>query len=414
MDTTATSSNPRLNKNSVPKSAKHKLISTAYLSSFSHRLTSTRWLYPLLLIALLCVESTRATVVTVLADAYFQVAAFVYASLALYYVATLRIPSHVIASFMRKHPIYEVGLSAILGALPGCGGAIIVVTQYTKGVTSFGAVVAVLTSTMGDAAFLLLAQAPWDALTVMGISVVVGSVTGITVNYIHSHHALRYGNKDSLYCQPISPRAPLTKRMVSISQHFWLVVSIPSLIIAIALAFQVPVNRYLGLSQTWFNATGATLGFVAIVLWSLSGTDFGYSSLTKEDKAPPPVTWKAKAALDTQFVLAWVVFAFLLFELSAIWFEFDLTSSFESMGSGLIVLAIVIGFLPGCGPQILVTTLYLNGGIPFSAQLGNAISNDGDALFPAIALSPKAAIIATVYSAVPAFLVGYGYWYLFE
>ena len=86
----------------------------------------------------------------------------------------------------------------------------------------------------------------------------------------------------------------------------------------------------------------------------------------------------------------------------------------QSMGPGLVGLAIIIGFLPGCGPQILVTSLYLNGAVPFSAQLGNAISNDGDALFPAIALSPKAALIATVYSAIPAFLVGYGYWYLFE
>ena len=59
-------------------------------------------------------------------------------------------------------------------------------------------------------------------------------------------------------------------------------------------------------------------------------------------------------------------------------------------------------------------TFYLNGFIPFSAEIGNAISNDGDALFPAIALAPKAAIIATLYSAIPAILVAYGYMYFFE
>ena len=80
----------------------------------------------------------------------------------------------------------------------------------------------------------------------------------------------------------------------------------------------------------------------------------------------------------------------------------------------MVGLAILIGFLPGCGPQILVTSLYLNGAIPFSAQLGNAISNDGDALFPAIALSPRAALLATVYSAVPAVLIAYSYWWWFE
>ena len=45
--------------------------------------------------------------------------------------------------------------------------------------------------------------------------------------------------------------------------------------------------------------------------------------------------------------------------------------------------------------------------IPFSALLGNAISNDGDALFPAIAIAPKAAILATIYSAIPAFVMAY-------
>ena len=46
------------------------------------------------------------------------------------------------------------------------------------------------------------------------------------------------------------------------------------------------------------------------------------------------------------------------------------------------LIAILFGFLPGCGPQIVVATFYLNGYIPLSAELGNAISNDGDALFP--------------------------------
>ena len=78
------------------------------------------------------------------------------------------------------------------------------------------------------------------------------------------------------------------------------------------------------------------------------------------------------------------------------------------------LIAILLGFLPGCGPQIIVTTFYLNGYIPLSAEMGNAIANDGDALFPAIALAPKAAIIATLYSGIPAIIVAYGYMYLFE
>ena len=78
------------------------------------------------------------------------------------------------------------------------------------------------------------------------------------------------------------------------------------------------------------------------------------------------------------------------------------------------LMGLTIGLLPGCGPQILVTSLYISGAAPLSAQLANAISNDGDALFPAIALAPQAAIVATFYSALPALVVGYGYYFLFE
>ena len=77
----------------------------------------------------------------------------------------------------------------------------------------------------------------------------------------------------------------------------------------------------------------------------------------------------------------------------------------------LPLLGVLVGFIPGCGPQVLVATLYINGVIPFAALIGNAISNDGDALFPAIALNPKAAVVATAYSAIPALIVGYGFYF---
>ena len=50
----------------------------------------------------------------------------------------------------------------------------------------------------------------------------------------------------------------------------------------------------------------------------------------------------------------------------------------------------------------------------YQAELGNAISNDGDALFPAIALAPKSAILATLYSGIPAVIAAYSYMLLFE
>jgi hypothetical protein len=58
--------------------------------------------------------------------------------------------------------------------------------------------------------------------------------------------------------------------------------------------------------------------------------------------------------------------------------------------------------------------MFIAGFLPLSAQIANAISNDGDALFPALAISPKVALVATIYSAIPALIVSYGYLIFFE
>lgn len=373
-----------------------------------------RILLPLLLFILLGSDTARNTVLVVLSEAYFQVGIFVYVSLALYYIATNKISPTAISSFIRQHPVYEVCISALLGMLPGCGGAIVVVTQYTKGVTSFGAVVAVLTSTMGDAAFLLLAKAPTDAILIMLISVVTGAVSGLLVNTFHNYRTTAKKNTQSAVQKIDDHASKLHHQVLSVSRSFWMWLSLPSLAIAFSFAFQFPIHTYMMVSEETITFIGAALCLFSILMWSLYEPKSGYTSIAKEDLSPAPTQWQEKSVLDTQFVLSWVVIAFLIFELTIVFFDFNLGQGISEIGPWVIALAVGIGLLPGCGPQILFASLYLTGAVPFSALLGNAISNDGDALFPAIALSPKAAILATVYSAIPAFLVGYGYWLLFE
>ena len=70
------------------------------------------------------------------------------------------------------------------------------------------------------------------------------------------------------------------------------------------------------------------------------------------------------------------------------------------------VLAAIVGLIPGCGPQILLASVYAEGGLPFSALTANAICQDGDALFPLLAVDAKAAIVATIYNFLPAVVVG--------
>ena len=112
--------------------------------------------------------------------------------------------------------------------------------------------------------------------------------------------------------------------------------------------------------------------------------------------------------------MAWVIFAFVGYELLIALIGLDLRQVIAVRGPIAPAIAIIVGFIPGCGPQIMFTTLYLSGAFPLSAQFGNAIANDGDALFPAIAVASKAALVATLYSGVPAVMVAYSWFLLVE
>ena len=52
--------------------------------------------------------------------------------------------------------------------------------------------------------------------------------------------------------------------------------------------------------------------------------------------------------------------------------------------------------------------------MPAPTDVATAIANDGDALFPAIAVASKAALVATLYSGVPAVMVAYSWFLLVE
>ncbi|MFP3350353.1 putative manganese transporter [Pseudoalteromonas sp. SIMBA_153] len=365
-----------------------------------------RLILPLLILVCLALPSLRTITITTLSDAFFQVSVFVAATLFIYYYAIDHLPQLELRYLNAKSPVLEVSFAAFLGMLPGCGGAIIVVTQFTKGQASFGAIVAVLTATMGDAAFLLLATRPTDGLSIMAIGLVVGTLTGLLVNKLHKTGYLCPTNQKQT--QPVTV---LPTKIIKLSKPIWLMAIIPGLLIAFILAFNIDLSQFGNHVVNAVSFFGALMALFVVFMWALSSKGESYKEVTSEDDVCSPPSKITKVLQDTHFVTAWVVASFILFELLVSVFGLDLKTWFLNYAYLAPLIAVLIGFLPGCGPQIIVTTLYIQGVIPFSALAANAISNDGDALFPAIAMAPRAAIIATIYTAIPALMVGYGLYY---
>lgn len=392
------------------------MTTNSFSQSFSFSqfsLQHKRLLLPITLLALVAAKTTRTITVTTLSDAFWAVSTYVAFTLVIYhYLSNIMGKTNRITALYNKSRTNQVVFSSLLGALPGCGGAIVVTTQYISGKVGFGSVVAVLTATMGDAAFLLIAAQPKVGFGVMALGVVVGAVSGIIVNALHKDDFLRPEAKEMV--EPKRDIPCLQVKAINLQGAFWKWVLVPATVVAVLGSFQVDINQLLHVPDHTIEWIGAALAIGSMLLWSLTKEISDYQSTVSEDNKCVTSHPIQKAAQDTNFVSAWVIVAFLIFELSTFFSGVDLHTVFLGYGMWMPLIGLAIGLLPGCGPQILVTSLYLSGAMPMSAQLSNAISNDGDALFPAIALAPKAAMVATFYSAVPAFVVGYGYYFLFE
>lgn len=331
-------------------------------------------------------ELTRGLMV----DAFTQVSAFVAATLLLFYGAE-RVFNFDIGQSLKGAKGWQVPMAALLGATPGCGGAVVVVAAYSSGNVGFGAVVAALTSTMGDAAFLLIATRPDAAMVVLPLGFVVGIITGWIVDALAKD---KYQSTPSPSCE-LAPRIGRTRKR----DYAFLAAGIPGLAIGITQLAGADVAAIWGDIALYVGLAGTAIG---LCIWAASPVQ----AMTHNEDSP--IT---RMAEETAFISVWVIGAYLAYDYVVAFAGFDLEAMFSSVAPLLPLMGVLIGLIPGCGPQVLVTTLYLNGLIPFAALMGNAISNDGDALFPAIALNPKAAFWATIYSTIPAMIMAYGFYF---
>ena len=340
-----------------------------------------------------------------ISDAYLQVSAFVAVTFLLFY-GIEKLFKVDAAALLQEATFWQVPIAAGLGALPGCGGAVIVMTQYVSGRLSFGAVVAVLTATMGDAAFLLIAQLPLTGLSMIGLGFVIGTLSGWIVNKIHASDFLYDHNLKTVRLKTVGKdtSSPFLDLL-------WFLLLAPGLILAFLVAFQVDVDSIL--STEILSKPATTIGVMGGLL-AISMQLAPKLGLLGDDNHSKQKTIFRKTIRETNFITLWVICAYLAFELPVYFFDIDLQSIFAGWAAVVPLISVLIGFLPGCGPQVLVTTLFIAGYLPLSAQIGNALSNDGDALFPAIAIAPKVAIVATFYSAIPALVASYVYFFAFE
>ncbi|MDH5437753.1 MAG: arsenic efflux protein [Candidatus Bathyarchaeota archaeon] len=83
-----------------------------------------------------------------------------------------------------RKPVNQFVIASLLGSIPGCVDSFFIVSLYVHGLVGFGALAAVMLSTAGDDAFIMLAMIPETALLIFAISVILGIVGGFFADKI--------------------------------------------------------------------------------------------------------------------------------------------------------------------------------------------------------------------------------------
>ena len=346
--------------------------------------------------------------------------------------------------WIRENRRLQPVIGAMMGLTPGCGGAIIVMPMYARGYVTYGTVIATLVATLGDAAFVLIGAVFQDSsyltpvIVVHATSFVVGVLWGYGVDSIEvtpttplGRFGPKFGTDEPLgeeVAKAMEGKDSLIEnlpreipegwgyRVLHQGYRIWWLVTAVGLCLAILLLSWYaqdpeyspelvwdPTTRD-GI-VTWVGFIGTTL---SIILYVSSKNFFADDTeATIGDKLNSIDETLVHAASETAFVTFWVLIAYLVFEfgmlLSGIK-ESDMSE--HGSGAGAVLVAATIGLIPGCGPQIIAITAYVEGIISFPALVANAISQDGDALFPLLVRHKVASIWATIHTTLPAIIVG--------
>ena len=376
-------------------------------------------------------------VVTSMRDAFLAVTVFV-AVMVLLFSWLQYATSGRFVEYIQSHKKLQPVIGALMGLTPGCGGAIIMMPMYARGYVTYGTVVATLIATLGDSAFVLIGAAVADSsfiapmIAVHAISFVVGVLWGYIVDMTGTTPSKPLGkfgpkvgddlipesDEDTSLLEDLPREVPegIGYKILHQGYLFWWGITTIGFIFAILLLVWSGQDPEYELKLaynpltidgfiTWVGLLGTTLSVVLYVAqknWFADDTE-----ATIGDKLHSMRETMVHAASETAFVTFWVMIAYLAFEFTML-FSGVTEQDMARHGDGLIavVIAAIIGLIPGCGPQIIAITAYTKDMISFPALAANAISQDGDALFPLLVRHKAASLWATVHTTIPALITG--------
>jgi len=270
--------------------------------------------------------------------------------------------------------------ASFLGATPGCLGAYMNVSFYTRGLITFGALAGGMIATSGDASFVMLAVFPGKALLLFFILFLIGVLAAPLIDRLTRILKIKASEccnegyiHDAKDCRVSSPREVFLQIKEMSLARFLLI-----LLTAVFLyGFAAGVIGHGGWG--WTRIT-----FVIILSITL------FIILAVPDHYLEEHIWQHIVKRHLWRIFLWSLGALIVVKVGI---QPHVPETFAGAGIIWLIAAALVGLIPDSGPQVIFTMMFARGMIPFSALLTSSIVQDGHGLLPLLSYNIRDSIL---------------------
>ena len=303
---------------------------------------------------------------------------------------------------LQTRPIRQIGLAALLGLVPGCIGGFAAVSLYSHGIISFGALIAMMTCTLGDEAFVLFATMPKTGLLLTVILFPLALLFGWLTDRWSKRAAPPYSPETHYALHPEEgcshgAHAAVWGNWRENLRHIdlkraALLIGLLLFIIAMGLGLLEhehhgeeavdPHSAHLNIfSERWFNLLFTILSIFTLLLTVKASNHFICEHL-----------WGHIIQKHLLKIFLWTFGALLCMGVGLHYLHLE--EWVVQNGYLILLLAALIGLIPESGPHLIFIALYASGAAPFSVLFTNFFIQDGHTALPLLAESKGAFVKA--------------------
>ena len=322
--------------------------------------------------------------------------------------------------------IKQIFLGSLLGLVPGCIGGFATVSLYTHRLLSIGALVAMMISSSGDEAFVIMAMMPKEAVVLFAILFAISIITGLVTDYIifrkpqedlcpddfeihdtdtHSHERIPSLMRKESYRAMLKP----SKERIAI------LVGIACFIAAVIMGIlacghehtadcchihgHMHSHHHSDATLNILNEKSINIMFAIISIITLFFTAVANEHFIKEH------IWKHVIKRHMVSIFLWTFGTLLICNIGMQYL--DVAHWINNNMAFVILLAVLVGIIPESGPHLVFVTLFAQGVLPFYVLLVNSIVQDGHSALPLLAESKMSFAKAKLINIAVGLLVGY-------